>query len=119
VDIHGPKFRTDLRKTACQSALNSDWPVNLYVAVTGFRAGGLGAIAVVSVSGLASIGWMAVTNFLINSDFKWLILVFALPWGVALALSGVSDKQPSEVSNLRNRGLNETFGVVENITELK
>ncbi len=68
--------------------------LTVYAALTGFRAGGFGAMAVVSVSGLASIGWMAVTNFLINSDFKWLLLVFALPWGVALALSGVSDKKP-------------------------
>ena len=68
--------------------------LTVYVAVTGFRAGGIGAMTVVSVSGLASIGWMAITNFLINSDYKWLILVFALPWGVALALSGVSDKKP-------------------------
>ena len=68
--------------------------LTVYVAVTGFRVGGIGAMTVVSVSGLASIGWMAITNFLINSDFKWLLLVFALPWGVALALSGVSDKKP-------------------------
>lgn len=68
--------------------------LTVYVAATGFRTRGLGAIAVVSVSGLASIGWMAITNFLINSNYKWLIIVFALPWGVALALSGVSDKKP-------------------------
>ena len=68
--------------------------LTVYVAVTGFRAGGIGAMTVVSVSGLASIGWMAITNFLINSDFKWLLLVFALPWGVALGLSSVSDKKP-------------------------
>ena len=65
-----------------------------YIAATGFRTGRLGAMAVISASGASSIGWMAITNFLINSDFKWLLLVFALPWGVALALSGVSDKKP-------------------------
>jgi hypothetical protein len=68
--------------------------LTVYVAVTGFRAGRIGAMAVVSVSGLASIGWMAITNFLINSDFKWLLLVFTLPWSIALALSGVSEKKP-------------------------
>ncbi|WP_291841195.1 hypothetical protein [Brevundimonas sp.] len=30
---------------------------------------------------------MAVTNFAIDSDFKWLLLAFTLPWVVALALS--------------------------------
>ena len=68
--------------------------LTVYVAATGFRTGKLGAIAVVSVSGLASIGWMAITNFVINSDFKWLLLAFALPWVVALALSWVSGRKP-------------------------
>ena len=55
-----------------------------YVAATGFRTGELGAVAVVSVAGLTSIGWMAITNFVIDSDFKWLLLAFTLPWVVAL-----------------------------------
>ena len=61
--------------------------LTVYVAATGFRTGKLGAIAVVSVSGLASIGWMAITNFVIDSDFKWLLLAFTLPWVAALALA--------------------------------
>ena len=61
--------------------------LTLYVAVTGFRTGKLGALAVGWVSGLASIGWMAITNFVIDSDFKWLLLAFTLPWVAALALS--------------------------------
>ena len=67
--------------------------LTVYVAATGFRTGRLGAMAVVSVSGLASIGWMAITNFLINSDFKWLLLVFTLPWVVALALAWVGGRK--------------------------
>lgn len=53
--------------------------LTVYVAATGFKTGRVGAIAVVLVSGLASIGWMALTNFVIDSDFKWLLLAFALP----------------------------------------
>ena len=68
--------------------------LTVYVAATEFRAGRLGAMAIVSVSGLASIGWMAITNFLIDSDFKWLLLVFALPWVVALVLSWGSERKP-------------------------
>ena len=60
--------------------------LTVYVATTGFRTGRLGLVAVVLVSGLASIGWMAFTNFVINSDFKWLLLAFTLPWVVALTL---------------------------------
>lgn len=70
--------------------------LTIYVATKGFKAGKLEAIAVVSVSGLASIGWMVITNFRINSDFKWVLLVFALPWVVAVALSWIGEKNPSK-----------------------
>ncbi len=61
--------------------------LTVYVAATGFKAGRLGPLAVIAVSGFASIGWMAITNFAIDSDFKWTLLAFALPWVVALVLS--------------------------------
>lgn len=54
--------------------------LTVYVAATGFRAGRPAATAIVAVSGLASIGWMAIANFLIDSDFKWLLFAFTLPW---------------------------------------
>ena len=69
--------------------------LTVYVAATGFRAGRHGATAIVAVSGLASIGWMAITNFLIDSDFKWLLLAFTLPWVVALVLSWASERRLS------------------------
>ena len=61
--------------------------LTFYVAVTGFRTGRFGVLSVVAVSGLASIGWMAITNFVIDSDFKWLLLSITLPWVVALTLA--------------------------------
>lgn len=61
--------------------------LTVYVAATGFRSGRAAALAVIAVSGFASIGWMAITNFVIDSDFKWLLSAFALPWVVALALA--------------------------------
>ncbi len=67
--------------------------LTVYVAATGFRIGRPGATAAVAVAGLASIGWMAITNFLIDSDFKWLLLAFALLWVVALALSWASERR--------------------------
>ena len=62
------------------------------VAATNFRARRPGgAIAIVAIAGVTSIGWMAFTNFLINSDLKWLLLAFTLPWVVALVLSWASE----------------------------
>ena len=60
--------------------------LTVYVALTAFRSRARGAASVVAVSGLASIGLMVVVNFVIASDFRWLILSFALPWAVALVL---------------------------------
>jgi len=42
---------------------------------------------VIAIAALSSIGWMAVVNFLIDSDFKWLIFSFNLPWIIALVFS--------------------------------
>lgn len=58
--------------------------LTFYVAVTTFRARVHGAAGVVALAGLTSIGLMAVVNFVIASDFRWLILSFWIPWGLAL-----------------------------------
>lgn len=42
---------------------------------------------VVALASLTSIGWMSIVNFMIDSDFKWLLLAFNLPWVLALILS--------------------------------
>ena len=60
--------------------------LTICLAVTAFRARTGGAALVATLAGLTSIGLMAVVNFSIGSDFKWLILSFGLPWVVALAL---------------------------------
>lgn len=61
--------------------------LTVHVAMTTFRSGQRGATMIAAVSGLVSIGGMAVANFAIHSDFRWLLLAFTLPWVVALALS--------------------------------
>ncbi len=68
--------------------------LTIYISATSFRTGTPAAIIIVCVSGLASIGWMAITNFMIDSDFKWLLLAFSLPWVVALLFSWVSERSP-------------------------
>ena len=67
--------------------------LTVYVAATTFKTGRLGPLAVIAVSGFASIGWMAITNFVIDSDFKWILLAFALPWVIALVLSWFGERK--------------------------
>lgn len=67
--------------------------LTVHVAVTTLRDGRPGATVIVALSGLASIGGMAVANFLIASDFRWLLLAFTLPWLLALALSWAAGRR--------------------------
>ena len=57
-----------------------------YIAQTAFRERRKGVLSVVSLAGLSSIGLMVMINFLIDSDFKWLLLIFAVLWLSALGL---------------------------------
>lgn len=61
-----------------------------YTAATNRRAATIQLTMIVAFSGLASIGWMAITNFLIDSDFKWLLLTFTFPWLVSVVLYSAS-----------------------------
>ena len=60
--------------------------LTFYLAMTAFRSRVRGVAVVMALAGLSSIGLMTVVNFLIDSDFKWLILSFAFPWVIALGL---------------------------------
>jgi hypothetical protein len=59
----------------------------VYIASTGVRTGSVGALAVIAVAGVTSIGWMTVVNFMIRSDFRWALLGLASIWVFALALA--------------------------------
>jgi hypothetical protein len=56
------------------------------LAATAFRAHQKGAVIGALIGGSASIGWMAVVNFMIGSDFKWVLLGMALLWACSLGL---------------------------------
>ena len=58
--------------------------LTVYVGLTSFRDRDRGAAVIVALSGLSSIGLMAAVNLMIESDFRWLILSFILPWALAL-----------------------------------
>lgn len=60
--------------------------LTIYLARTSFRARARGAAAIAAATGVTSIGWMVAVNFMIASDFRWLLLAFTLPWAIALVL---------------------------------
>ena len=60
--------------------------LTVFISFTSFRKRLRGAFGIVVVAGISSIGSMTVVNFMIGSDFKWLLLTFMLPWIVALIL---------------------------------
>lgn len=44
-----------------------------------------GTFAALAVAGAASVGLMSATNFLLNSDFRWLLLLPSFLWLLGLA----------------------------------
>ncbi len=56
------------------------------LAATSFRAHLWSAAIGALIGGAASIGLMAVVNFMIDSDFKWVLLGIALVWAGSLGL---------------------------------
>lgn len=73
--------------------------LTIFIAVTAFKQADLSTHLLVTLANLVSIGWMTVVNFMIDSDFKWLLLVFNLPWMLALFLSWEPvDKRQTAIS---------------------
>ena len=60
--------------------------LTMYVAKTTFRTRTKGVFIIVSIAGLTSIGSMTMVNFMLQSDFKWVLLAFTIPWFLALIL---------------------------------
>lgn len=60
--------------------------LTIYVAQTSFRTRKIGAFIIVSIAGITSIGAMTTVNFILQSDFKWVMLAFTTPWFLALIL---------------------------------
>jgi hypothetical protein len=54
------------------------------LAATSFREHHPVAAIGAMLGGTLSIGWMAVVNFMISSDFKWYLLAIALVWACSL-----------------------------------
>lgn len=58
----------------------------LTLALTSFRDHRAVAAVGAGVAGGLSIGLMAAVNFMIHSDFKWVLLGIALVWGVSIVM---------------------------------
>lgn len=56
------------------------------LAVTAFREHRVGAGIGALIGGIASIGWMSIVNFMINSDYKWALFCVALVWALGMIL---------------------------------
>lgn len=60
--------------------------LTIFISLTSFRKQLPGTFTIVLLSGVSSIGLMSGVNFIIDSDFKWILLAFTLPWIIALTL---------------------------------
>jgi hypothetical protein len=60
--------------------------LTITLAATSFRAHQRGAALGAAIGGTASIGLMAGVNFILDSDFKWVLLAIALAWACSLVL---------------------------------
>jgi hypothetical protein len=58
------------------------------------------ALALVIAAGLASVGLMSVVNFAIHSDFRWLLLLPALAWAIAVLLLTIEAKRVTQQGRL-------------------
>ena len=58
----------------------------IYIAQTAFRSRTQGAFIIVLIAGITSIGSMTIVNFILKSDFKFVLITFALPWVISLIL---------------------------------
>jgi len=60
--------------------------LTITLAATSFRAHHWGAALGALIGGAASIGLMSVVNFVISSDFKWVLFGMAMLWAGSLVL---------------------------------
>ena len=58
----------------------------IYVAQTTFRTRTKGTFIIVSIAGIISIVATTIVNFILQSDFKFVLLAFTVPWLLALIL---------------------------------
>ena len=60
--------------------------LTVFIAITSFRKRMNGVFIIITIAGLTSIGFMTGVNFIINSDFKWMLFAFTSLWLFAIIL---------------------------------
>ena len=60
--------------------------LTVFISTTSFLNRLPGAFSIIALAGISSIGSMTIVNFMISSDFKWVLLIFTLPWIISLIL---------------------------------
>lgn len=60
--------------------------LTMFVARTAMPSGARGTGFALALDGLLTVGLMSATNFALQSDFKWVLLIPPLVWIAALAL---------------------------------
>ena len=91
------------------------WAHRVFTVMGGFMAGAgvltihVGAIPraaregwtwiVLALAGLLTVGTMSLTNFQLDSDFKWVLLIPSLIWVIGLVLLAVSSLMPGTLHN--------------------
>lgn len=62
----------------------------MYVTRTGFSDGSSGSLVVLAIAGLTSLGWMTAVNFVIRSDFRWVLAGLTCIWTVGLVAAAAA-----------------------------
>ena len=57
-----------------------------YISQTSFRNRANGSLCIIALAELSSIGLITGISFLIDSNFKWVLLLFTIPWILSLVL---------------------------------
>lgn len=60
--------------------------LTVFISFTAYRKRTNCAFGIVALAGISSIGLMTMVNFMIDSDFKWLLFSFMLLWVSSLVL---------------------------------
>ncbi len=70
--------------------------LTIFISRTSFRKRIKGVVYIVAITGISSIASMTVINFMLASDFRWILLVLNLPWlGAVILYSFEKDKIPN------------------------
>jgi hypothetical protein len=87
VDRTLPRLRTWLRRVflVLGGHALAAGILTIFVAATAVRGGDPAAVLALTGAGAASIGVMTVVNFVIRSDYRWLLAAFAAVWLTATA----------------------------------